>query len=266
VAAETGHEALVRIRNVSKAFGGVKAVNDVSLGWDAGKLYGLIGPNGAGKSTLINLVMGVSRPSAGSILVRDTDVTGWPTYRIARLGLARTFQTSILMEDETVLTNVLAGRDGLARQRGAQRARGGGDLDEVYATLDRFDLRREVMRRAGDLSHGVRRLVEVTRALVSGAQLVLLDEPAAGLPHADAHHLGHILREFTVAQARSIVLIEHNMRLVLESCSHITVLVEGAVAESGPPEVIRNSARVIESYLGKGPTALPRMENSKTHA
>ena len=251
---------LVSLHNVSKAFGGVQAVSDVSLTWTTGKIYGLIGPNGAGKSTLINLVTGVTRPDSGSITIRNNDVTGWPAYRIARLGLARTFQTSILMEDETVLTNVLVGRDQLARQRGRAASPADPGLDDVYATLDRFGLKGEATRRAGDLSYGVRRLVEVTRALVSGAQLILLDEPAAGLPHADAHHMAQILHQFTKTEARAIVLIEHNVRLVLDSCSEITVMVQGAVAESGPPEVIRNSARVIESYLGKSLAKAARVE------
>ena len=249
-------EVLVSIYKVSKSFGGVKAVTDVSLTWAKGNVYGLIGPNGAGKSTLINMVMGVTRPDSGSISIRNNNVTGWPTYRIARLGLARTFQTSILMEDETVLTNVLVGRDQLARQGIRMELPARGDIDSVYATLDLFGLKQDATRRAGDLSYGARRLVEVTRALLSGAQLILLDEPAAGLPHTDAHHLGQILKQFTMEQTRAIVLIEHNVRLVLESCSEITVLVQGSVAATGPPEVIRNSARVIESYLGKGTASL----------
>ncbi len=258
-------EALVEIRDVSKSFGGVAAVDRVNITWKAGAIYGLIGPNGAGKSTLINLVMGATRPDSGSVWVRGADVTRWSTYRVARRGLARTFQTSILMEDESVLTNVLVGRDQLTRQKGrTTRSRLDNDLDDVHAILDRFGLEEDAGRRAGELSYGARRLVEVARALVSGAQLVLLDEPAAGLPHADARQLGQVLRQFTEEGPRSIVLIEHNVRLVLESCDDITVLVEGTVAESGPPEAIRNSSRVIESYFGKAPAVATQKEDERS--
>jgi ABC-type branched-subunit amino acid transport system ATPase component len=243
---------LLELKNVTKTFGGVRAVSIDELEWGLGQVYGLIGPNGAGKSTLVNIITGVTRPDNGTVTIDGVDVAGRSPHRIAALGLSRTFQTSILMEDETVLTNVLVGDDHARRSRARTATPASGDnLDAIRGHLDTFGILRDIDRRAGDLSYGVRRLVEVVRALVSEARLILLDEPAAGLPHADALQLGGVLRDVVRSGERSVVLIEHNVKLVLETCDQITVMVEGSIVERGGPEVIRNSPAVIESYLGR---------------
>ncbi|GAB7006359.1 ABC transporter ATP-binding protein [Nocardioides sp. AN3] len=243
---------------LKRSYGGVHAVRDVSLRWRSGAIHGLMGPNGAGKSTVLNLITGLSRPEAGTVQFQGTDVTGRKPWQIARAGVSRTFQTSILDDEATVLDNVAVGAHsghrygppwGLLPSRRSSRI----DrevLAQSRAALTRLGLAEAANRPAKQLSYGERRLVEVARASVASPKLLLLDEPAAGLPHSEAIELGRTLQRLVGETGMTVVLIEHNVRMVVDICDEITVLVEGAVIESGSPSAVLASRAVIESYMG----------------
>ncbi len=250
--------SLLRLRTVSRSFGGVHALEDVTMEVRAGTVHGLIGPNGAGKTTLINLLTGFYRPTAGRIMLGDARLDGRPPHRIARLGVARTFQNIRLFGALSALDNVLVARrrgtvarslGRLALLPGAHRAE---QRERAVATdlLAGLGVDAADRRPAGTLSYGDQRRVELARALAIEPRLLLLDEPTAGMNREETDQLGQAVRRL-ITPARAILLIEHDLPLIMSVCDRITVLNFGRVIAEGPPAAIVADPLVVEAYLGR---------------
>ncbi len=230
------------VRGVTRRFGGLVAVNDVSFALEPGTLTSLIGPNGAGKTTLFNAICGIGDLTAGSVTIAGTDVTGRQPHHIAALGVGRTFQNARLFGEMTVLENVLAGT--FRRREGERRA-----IERAYATLDRLELAHLASTFARDLAFGDRRRVELARAIAAEPWLLLVDEPAAGLNASERERLQHDLLGLRDA-GMTLLLIEHDMRLVMSISQRVMVLKFGRLIADGTPDVVRNDPEVIAAYLG----------------
>lgn len=251
--------ALLEVKNLTKKFGGLTAVSNFNLTLNKGEIVGLIGPNGAGKTTVFNLLTGVYQPTEGSIDLEGRSLLGLKPYQITERGMARTFQNIRLFKDLTVLDNV----------RIANHLRTKSTMLEAVLRLPRFlkeeeettakamnilqmvklDHRRDEI--AKSLPYGEQRRLEIARALATGTKILFLDEPAAGMNPQETHDLmefiGWIRDEFDL----TIILIEHDMKLVMKVCERLLVLDYGAVIAEGLPEEIKNNKRVIEAYLGE---------------
>ncbi len=249
---------ILEARGLGRRFGGVVALEDYALELHEGDLLGLIGPNGAGKTTAFNLLSGVLRPSAGSIRFGGREVTGWPTHRIARLGIARTFQNVRLFSDLSVLDNVMAGlhaRHGagllataLATPSLCRRERT--IAERARAALDFVGLGELAGQRASDLAYGQQRLVEIARAIATEPVVLLLDEPAAGMNPSETDALAALLRRLHGDLGMALLVVEHDMRLVMGVCARIQVLEGGRLLAEGRPEEIQRNPAVITAYLG----------------
>ncbi len=249
----------LRVEDLRKTFGGITAVDGATFQIDPGEITGLIGPNGAGKSTTFNLITGFHRPDSGHVYLNGEDVTGLQPYRIADRGMVRTFQIARELEDMTVLENMMLGpqhQPGEALWRSvAPFVRSSVEADEeevrerVWEMLDFFEIDHLAEEYAGNLSGGQRKLLEMARALMTDPDLLLLDEPFAGVnPTLEERLLEHVheLRE----QGYTFLLVEHDIDLIMENCSHVLVMHQGKLLAEGEPETIRNDERVIEAYLG----------------
>jgi branched-chain amino acid transport system ATP-binding protein len=243
----------LQLKGLSKSFGGLAAVRDVSLEISSGERKALIGPNGAGKTTLFNLITGVFPCSSGEILLFGQNVTRWPSHRRTALGMARTFQITSLFPKLTVLDNVLLALAGVGRTKLV--------MWKPLAAYDGFQTRaRQLLESAGywerrnvevrNLSHGEQRQIEVVLGLASDPRLLLLDEPAAGLSSGESREMAEFLKRLDPGLA--ILLIEHDMDVVFDVVTDISVLHFGAVVETGSCERIKTSARVQQIYLGTG--------------
>ncbi|HFR3663364.1 TPA: ABC transporter ATP-binding protein [Streptococcus suis] len=250
--------ALLEVKNLTKNFGGLTAVGDVTMELHEGELVGLIGPNGAGKTTLFNLLTGVYEPSEGTISLAGTILNGKAPSKIASLGLGRTFQNIRLFKNMTVLENVLIGL-------------GNHGKSEVFASFFRlpafykneeelkakaidllkiFDLDGDADTLAKNLPYGQQRRLEIVRALATEPKILFLDEPAAGMNPQETAELTQLIRKIKEEFGITIILIEHDMSLVMEVTERIYVLEYGRLIAHGTPEEIRNNKRVIEAYLG----------------
>ena len=247
------------LKGVSKRFGGLQAVSPFDMEIARGKITGLIGPNGAGKTTVVNLITGVYKLSSGSIHFGDIDLSEAPRHEVARAGLARTFQTIRLLPDATVLANIMIGMYRLqtsslfAQMFGlpSSRAETRRFRDEAYTLLERFDMMRYAEYPAGHLSYGDQRRVEMMRALALKPQVLLLDEPVAGINDVEAARLGEIFRSLaTEGEGLAVFLIEHNMRFVTELCDYVYVLDSGQLIAQGTAEQVIHDPVVIKAYLG----------------
>lgn len=260
-----GHRAgtglpVLEVRDVSVRFGGVAALNGVSLSVHAGKVTGLIGPNGAGKTTLFNVVSGLQRPDRGTVHIGGLDVTRYGPHRRARQGLARTFQRLELFGTLSAEDNV---RVGMEARRGAGSGRDdGGPTAPATATalLERVGVSGVAGEPVNALSTGTARLVELARALSIGPRVLLLDEPCSGLDDRETAGLGHLLKALA-AEGRGVLLVEHDMNLVLEICDVVHVLDFGEVIARGAPSEIRVDPAVQAAYLGKA-DAVPQAGGS----
>jgi branched-chain amino acid transport system ATP-binding protein len=253
-------DAILAVSKLSRSFGGVHAVRDVTLAVPKGELRAIIGPNGAGKTTLFNMLTGLYKPTAGRIHFDDRDITGKRPDIITSLGVARTFQNIRLFRAMTAVENVVVGRHarmragvfgsivrlpGVRREERAVRERAREILDYVGVEHSRFD------QLAGNLSYGDQRRVELARALASDPKLLLLDEPTAGMNPQESDRLTDFMRKLRDDLGLTILLIEHDMRVVMGISERITVLDLGERIAEGPAAEIRDDARVIEAYLGK---------------
>jgi branched-chain amino acid transport system ATP-binding protein len=253
VTAATGGAVLLDVRSLTVTYGGVTALADVDLTVGDGEVVGLIGPNGAGKTTCIDAIGGFVTPSRGEVALAGRPLEGLAPHARVGAGLARTFQACELFPDLTVRENLAVAaqdrtrwswlRDAVAPRRTATGAR-------VGELLDRFELHAEADVRPDALPHGRQRIVDLARALATRPRVVLLDEPAAGLDPAETDALGEVVRTLP-GDGVAVLLVDHDMGLVMRSCSRIHVLDLGRVIASGPPDAVRADPAVVAAYLGR---------------
>jgi branched-chain amino acid transport system ATP-binding protein len=250
---------LLQVNNLSISFGGLRAVDEFGITVEKEQLYGLIGPNGAGKTTVFNLLTGVYRPDEGLVFLADEDITNKKTMDINKAGIARTFQNIRLFKKLSVLDNVKAGLHnrfhyptiaGILRLPNFYRLEKIMN-EEAHKLLQVFDLEGEAQLLAGNLPYGKQRKLEIARALATKPKLLLLDEPAAGMNNKETQELMETIRFVRDEFAMTILLIEHDMKLVAGICEKITVLNFGKILVSGATDEVLNDQRVITAYLGE---------------
>ncbi|WP_252699424.1 ABC transporter ATP-binding protein [Natronosalvus vescus] len=250
----------LRVDNLRKTFGGIVAVDEASFDVEAGSLTGLIGPNGAGKSTTFNCITGAHTPDSGSVTFQGEDITGLRPDQVANKGLVRTFQIARELEEMTVLENLMLAPQ---NQLGESLWRSVTPIvrndvidqemdirDRVWEVVDFFEIDHIAHTQAGTLSGGQRKLLEMARAMMTDPEMLLLDEPLAGVnPTLEEKLLEriHELRE----QGYTFLLVEHDMDVIMENCEHVIVMHQGAVLAEGEPEMVQRNERVIEAYLGE---------------
>jgi len=251
--------SLLELKQATIKFGGLVAVNEVTFTLDKGDLFGLIGPNGAGKTTCFNLITGVYEPTSGQILFNGKEITGTPPNKIAALGISRTFQNIRLYKSLSVLENVIVG--GFLRHKTslfsslAYLPSAIKETDQfkeqALNLLDVVNLRQVANVRSCDLAYGMQRRLEIARAMATKPQLLLLDEPAAGMNPQEKADLNGMVKKIRDDHGLTVLLIEHDMRFVMSLCERIVVLDHGEEIAHGPPELIRNDPKVIAAYLGE---------------
>ena len=251
--------AMLDVKNLSISFGGLKAVDDFSITIEKGQLYGLIGPNGAGKTTIFNLLTGVYKPDGGRILLDRKDITGHKAIQINQAGIARTFQNIRLFKELSVLDNVKVGLhnhhkystlSGILRLPSYYKVEK--EMDErAMELLKVFDLDKEFDYKASNLPYGKQRKLEIARALATEPKLLLLDEPAAGMNPNETAELMKTIRFVRDHFDMTVLLIEHDMKLVSGICERLTVLNFGHMLAEGPTSEVLSNPEVIKAYLGE---------------
>lgn len=246
---------MLDVQHLTKDFAGLRAVDDLSFTLEPGEILGLIGPNGSGKSTSINVITGLLKSSGGRVAVDGTRVTDLPPHRIARAGLARTFQTIKLFSELTVLENVEVGAVSAGLPRTEARSK-------AESILQELGIGHLADAEAGTLPYGDERRVEVSRALACSPRYLLLDEPAAGLNENESDTLLETLGRIPERYECGILIVDHDMRLIMRLCDRLHVLNYGKTIATGTPQEIRDDPDVIAAYLGRG--AEPQVTGSKS--
>lgn len=252
-------EVLLRIDNLSVAFGGVKAVRDVSFDVHRGEIVALIGPNGAGKTSVFNLVSRVFDAEGGKVLLEQLDLLRVPRHEVIRHGVSRTFQNIELFEGATVLQNLLLGRHSAAKlgflsqwfQLPSCRAAEVENRERVEDMIEFLDLARWRQNLVAGLSYGTRKIIELGRALVSQPRPLLLDEPASGLNYEESMRLGRWIREIRDRLGVSVLMVEHDMSLVSAVADAVIAMDQGLVLAIGSASEVQNDPRVVAAYLGR---------------
>jgi branched-chain amino acid transport system ATP-binding protein len=248
---------MLKLENVTIKFGGLTAVNDVSLGIQPGSIFGLIGPNGAGKTTLFNLISGVYKPTSGKILYQNKEIHGKPSYKIAELGIARTYQNINLFGKMTTLENVMVGChtkssvglfEAILRTKN-QNKEENAIVEKSMKILDFMGLKDKAEYAASNLSYGDQRRLEISRAMASEPKLLLLDEPAAGMNTKEKLELNETIKKINKLGI-TVLLVEHDMKVVMNICDTVCVLNYGKNLSIGVPSYVQSDEKVIEAYLG----------------
>ncbi len=243
---------LLKVDSLSKHYGGVRAIDRFSYEVETGQIASIIGPNGAGKSTLFNLISGLFPPSAGRVLLRGRTISGLPPHRINRLGLSRSFQITNIFHRLSVFENLRIGvmaREGVRFNLWRPVSGLGRVNEEAEEILDRVRLAHRRDHAAGDLTYSEQRALEIGMTLATGADVILLDEPTAGMSRDEADYVVGLIREVT--RGKTLLVVEHDMSVVFSLCDRISVLVYGALLATGAPDAIRNNREVQEAYLGE---------------
>ncbi len=245
-------QALLHVENVKKSYGAIHAVAGVSFEVMPGEIFGVIGPNGSGKTTLFNSMLGQIVPDSGRILFKGQDVSGLGPLALNRLGIGRTFQTLQVFGKMSVRDNlIVAAQEHQGSLLSRMFAPSDSDLgDRADALIEQFRISHVAHQRAGELSYGQQKLVDIAMAFMSEPDLVLLDEPCAGVNPSLVGGISNLLKALNQSRKGSFVVIEHNMDFVMDLCHRIMVMVEGQVLAIGTPEEIRANQQVLDAYLG----------------
>jgi ABC-type branched-subunit amino acid transport system ATPase component len=245
---------LLRTDGITKAYGGVHALNGATISVEEGTVAGLIGPNGSGKTTLFNVITGYERPDAGEVYFGDMTITNYAPDKVFAAGIGRTFQLTRIFPRLTVIENMLIAAQGRDKPKNLL-ARLGRDAwthhrRHAMDLLEFVGIERHANLLAGSLSYGQRKLLELAYVLVADPAVLLLDEPAGGVNPTLVNHIADRIRQLNAEQGKTFLIVEHNMEFVMGLCSTITVLESGAAVASGPPEKIKTDKRVLDAYLG----------------
>ncbi|RYL93260.1 ABC transporter ATP-binding protein [Sporolactobacillus sp. THM19-2] len=251
---------IMEVKDLTKQFGGLTATDHISMNIEKNSITAVIGPNGAGKTTFFNMVTGVYKPTSGDILLDGKSIVGYKPHKVSHFGIARTFQNIRLFDDMTVLENVLVGMHqrlkahwvGTLLQLPNIRKEEMLAKVKAYKLLEYVGLSDQLNENASNLAYGQQRRLEIARAIASKPKLLLLDEPAAGMNPKETKRLTQLIHDMSKRLDLTIILIEHDMKLVMEISDYIYVLDHGQLIAEGKPDDIRKNDRVIEAYLGTG--------------